>query len=163
MKTKSKRFLNLATLCLALLGTTLLMGEPVKADGGDKSLVGVSENGSTDGRLPSSEHRVDESSESEEIKKEAEAYQKGRDAGEEAGYRDGKKENSPRVPENDSPKPSSTPYTGNYSLESEYKTGYSDAYMLGYERGWGETHPIEATLQLLWDTIYYWFGSLFSN
>ncbi|EPB3262679.1 hypothetical protein ACEN5R_04835 [Streptococcus pyogenes] len=31
MKTKSKRFLNLATLCLALLGTTLLMEQPVKA------------------------------------------------------------------------------------------------------------------------------------
>ncbi|VHE09202.1 Uncharacterised protein [Streptococcus pyogenes] len=32
MKTKSKRFLNLATLCLALLGTTLLMEQPVKAE-----------------------------------------------------------------------------------------------------------------------------------
>ncbi|VGU80744.1 Uncharacterised protein [Streptococcus pyogenes] len=32
MKTKSKRFLNLATLCLALLGTALLMGQPVKAE-----------------------------------------------------------------------------------------------------------------------------------
>ncbi|HHD3551683.1 TPA: hypothetical protein ACNZNV_000201 [Streptococcus pyogenes] len=32
MKTKSKRFLKLATLCLALLGTTLLMGRPVKAE-----------------------------------------------------------------------------------------------------------------------------------
>ncbi|HFX5146684.1 TPA: hypothetical protein ACIEVS_000967 [Streptococcus pyogenes] len=32
MKTKSKRFLNLATLCLALLGTTLLMTRPVKAE-----------------------------------------------------------------------------------------------------------------------------------
>ncbi|HEP4577285.1 TPA: hypothetical protein VCT85_001539, partial [Streptococcus pyogenes] len=32
MKTKSKRFLNLATLCLALLGTTLLMGQPIKAE-----------------------------------------------------------------------------------------------------------------------------------
>ncbi|VHF16388.1 Uncharacterised protein [Streptococcus pyogenes] len=32
MKTKSKRFLNLATLCLALLGTTLLMAHPVKAE-----------------------------------------------------------------------------------------------------------------------------------
>ncbi|HHJ0088361.1 TPA: hypothetical protein ACQD5C_000223 [Streptococcus pyogenes] len=32
MKTKSKRFLNLVTLCLALLGTTLLMGRPVKAE-----------------------------------------------------------------------------------------------------------------------------------
>ncbi|MGS7227693.1 hypothetical protein ACEN46_00975 [Streptococcus pyogenes] len=45
MKTKSKRFLNLATLCLALLGTTLLMGRPVNADtvkqgeGSDKSKV----------------------------------------------------------------------------------------------------------------------------
>ncbi|HGI0567402.1 TPA: hypothetical protein ACJPUC_000373 [Streptococcus pyogenes] len=32
MKTKSKRFLNLATLSLALLGTTLLMAQPVKAE-----------------------------------------------------------------------------------------------------------------------------------
>ncbi|HES2060685.1 TPA: hypothetical protein VNR99_000640 [Streptococcus pyogenes] len=32
MKTKSKRFLNLATLCLALLGTTLLMAHPVQAE-----------------------------------------------------------------------------------------------------------------------------------
>ncbi|VGR41574.1 Uncharacterised protein [Streptococcus pyogenes] len=32
MKTRSKRFVNLATLCLALLGTTLLMGRPVKAE-----------------------------------------------------------------------------------------------------------------------------------
>ncbi|HEP1764004.1 hypothetical membrane associated protein [Streptococcus pyogenes] len=32
MKTKSKRFLNLATLCLALLGTALLMAHPVKAE-----------------------------------------------------------------------------------------------------------------------------------
>ncbi|HEP2341773.1 TPA: hypothetical protein VG339_001294 [Streptococcus pyogenes] len=33
MKTKSKRFVNIATLCLALLGTTLLMEQPVKAYG----------------------------------------------------------------------------------------------------------------------------------
>ncbi|HEP6531799.1 TPA: hypothetical protein VC886_001539 [Streptococcus pyogenes] len=33
MKTKkSKRFLNLATLCLALLGTTLLMAQPANAE-----------------------------------------------------------------------------------------------------------------------------------
>ncbi|HES4240269.1 TPA: hypothetical protein VON29_001545 [Streptococcus pyogenes] len=32
MKTKSKRFLKLATLCLALLSTTLLMTQPVKAE-----------------------------------------------------------------------------------------------------------------------------------
>ncbi|VHD33555.1 Uncharacterised protein [Streptococcus pyogenes] len=32
MKTKSKRFLNLATLCLALLSTTLLTTQPVKAE-----------------------------------------------------------------------------------------------------------------------------------
>ncbi|HEP1280791.1 TPA: hypothetical protein VB373_000685 [Streptococcus pyogenes] len=37
MKTKSKRFLKLATLCLALLGTTLLMGQPVKAEMMQKS------------------------------------------------------------------------------------------------------------------------------
>ncbi|HEP1264669.1 TPA: hypothetical protein VIO73_000194 [Streptococcus pyogenes] len=32
MKTKSKRFLKLATLCLALLSTTLLTTQPVKAE-----------------------------------------------------------------------------------------------------------------------------------
>ncbi|HER9003553.1 TPA: hypothetical protein VMY21_001470 [Streptococcus pyogenes] len=32
MKTRSKRFLNLATLCLALLSTTLLTTQPVKAE-----------------------------------------------------------------------------------------------------------------------------------
>ncbi|MGS7030194.1 hypothetical protein ACEN68_07495 [Streptococcus pyogenes] len=32
MKTKSKRFLNLATLCLALLGTTLLTTQPAEAE-----------------------------------------------------------------------------------------------------------------------------------
>ncbi|VGV37246.1 hypothetical protein [Streptococcus pyogenes] len=32
MKTKSKRFLKLATLCLALLSTILLMTQPVKAE-----------------------------------------------------------------------------------------------------------------------------------
>ncbi|AIQ02292.1 hypothetical protein [Streptococcus pyogenes] len=129
MKTKSKRFLNLATLCLALLGTTLLMAHPVKADG---DLV-------------------------------AEVYQKGRDDGEKAGYDEGKKENSPRVPKIDNPRPSSTPYDQNPTLKAEYGNGYSDAYLSGYNKGWGETHPIEATLQFLWDTIYYWFGSLFSN
>ncbi|HER6086432.1 hypothetical protein ACEN7M_00735 [Streptococcus pyogenes] len=160
MKTKSKRFLNLATLCLALLGTTLLTGQPVKAEGGDNSLVEVSGNGSTDGRLPSSEHRVDESSESEQIKKEAEAYQKGRDDGEEAGYQEGKKEDSPRVPLNDSPRPSSTPYDQNPTLQAEYGNGYSDAYLLGYNRGWEETNPIQSTLIWLWTIVTTFFGNL---
>ncbi|HER4531690.1 TPA: hypothetical protein VKN04_000084 [Streptococcus pyogenes NGAS751] len=42
MKTRSKRFVNLATLCLALLGTTLLTTQPVKADGGGVSFGGAS-------------------------------------------------------------------------------------------------------------------------
>ncbi|HGA4265000.1 hypothetical membrane associated protein [Streptococcus pyogenes] len=152
MKTKkSKRFLNLATLCLALLGTTLLMGRPVKAEVGRTPLVEeVSGNGSTDGEL--TQGRNDE----------AEAYQKGRDAGEGAGYQDGKNENAPRVPEIDNPRPSSTPYDQDPILKAEYGNGYSDAYLSGYNKGWGETHPIEATLQFLWDAISYWFGSLFN-
>ncbi|HER5554623.1 TPA: hypothetical protein VK239_000565 [Streptococcus pyogenes] len=44
MKTKSKRFLNLATLCLVLLGTALLMGRPVKAE-----VSGVSSTSQTSG------------------------------------------------------------------------------------------------------------------
>ncbi|HEP1423775.1 TPA: hypothetical protein VOW21_001458 [Streptococcus pyogenes] len=154
MKTRSKRFLNLATLCLALLGTALLMGRPVNAEVGRTPLVEeVSGNGSTDGEL------------TQERNDGAEAYQKGRDAGEGAGYQDGKNENAPRVPEIDNPRPSSTPYDHDQNpiLKAEYGNGYSDAYLSGYNRGWGETHPIEATLQFLWNTIYYWFGSLFSN
>ncbi|HER2639475.1 TPA: hypothetical protein ACHIFC_001187 [Streptococcus pyogenes] len=42
MKTKSKRFLNLATLCLALLGTTLLTTQPVKAEEGQNKQQEVS-------------------------------------------------------------------------------------------------------------------------
>ncbi|HEQ9157568.1 TPA: hypothetical protein VIE79_000661 [Streptococcus pyogenes] len=58
MKTKkSKRFLNLATLCLALLGTTLLMGRPVKAEG---SVVSDNSSGSTSSLVDDSEREVKE-------------------------------------------------------------------------------------------------------
>ncbi|HEP1347701.1 TPA: hypothetical protein VB384_001363 [Streptococcus pyogenes] len=149
MKTKSKRFLNLATLCLALLGTTLLMGQSVKAEVGRTPLVEeVSGNGSTDEEL------------TQERNDGAEAYQKGRDAGEGAGYKDGKKENAPRVPQIDNPRPSSTPYDQNPTLKAEYGNGYSDAYLSGYNRGWDETNPIQSTLIWLWTIVTAFFGNL---
>ncbi|EPA2134656.1 hypothetical protein [Streptococcus pyogenes] len=50
MKTKSKRFLKLATLCLALLSTTLLMTQPVKAETSETSgFYKARDRGETDG------------------------------------------------------------------------------------------------------------------
>ncbi|HEP1503703.1 TPA: hypothetical protein VB501_000524 [Streptococcus pyogenes] len=50
MKTRSKRFLKLATLCLALLSATLLMTQPVKAETSELSgFYKARERGETDG------------------------------------------------------------------------------------------------------------------
>ncbi|HEP1520574.1 TPA: hypothetical protein VB519_000285 [Streptococcus pyogenes] len=80
MKTRSKRFLNLATLCLALLGTTLLMEQPVKAEAIR-----------TDGQTEHISQSTDR--------------QKDRDAGYEAGLRDGRRDaqtlSEPREPDQD--------------------------------------------------------------
>ncbi|HEP2074423.1 TPA: hypothetical protein VH789_000461 [Streptococcus pyogenes] len=78
MKTRSKRFLKLATLCLALLSTTLLMAQPVKArDNQSQQQEHVSNNIVEDSQKNDSDY----------------------DQGYKEGYKDGQKEGAPADPD----------------------------------------------------------------
>ncbi|HER1450480.1 hypothetical protein [Streptococcus pyogenes] len=110
MKTKSKRFLNLATLCLALLGTTLLMGRPVKAEvvaeDSDIKKEYMKRLMLTDSDL---EHG---------------GYFDKRVQGYLEGYADGQKKNAR--------KPDSNSYGPNFGAYDGYQDGYDE----GYSEGW---------------------------
>ncbi|HEP1262593.1 TPA: hypothetical protein ACF1JQ_001075 [Streptococcus pyogenes] len=155
MKTKSKRFLNLATLCLALLGTTLLMAHPVKAEGtwirNEESSEPTNQAGQQGGTWG---YRNPFGSSSESWGGTVESYDKGYDAGYLDGYKNGRE--GGQRPEN--PTPDSNPYDGND--KTFYKNGYSDGYGLGYEYGFSDHHPIQATLLWLWGMVSGFFGSL---
>ncbi|HGD2372682.1 TPA: hypothetical protein ACI3OF_000456 [Streptococcus pyogenes] len=106
MKTKSKRFLNLATLCLALLGTTLLMTQPVKA--GESGAAYVS-----DYEGP---------------------YYEGRNKGKEDGYSAGNHTGVPDAPgPHTSP---FDPYSSDKRSSYLYRSGYEEGYTQGYYEGW---------------------------
>ncbi|HHJ9475937.1 TPA: hypothetical protein ACQNZQ_000285 [Streptococcus pyogenes] len=117
MKTKSKRFLNLATLCLALLGTTLLMAHPVKAEavkrseGSDKSKV-----------------------------QEQSPYEKGKLEGYKAGLDEGKKKEAPSEPSKKLP--DSIPYD-THNDKYYYRLGYEEGYTQGYYKGKSESGQSE--------------------
>ncbi|HER4712094.1 TPA: hypothetical protein VKO54_000962 [Streptococcus pyogenes NGAS334] len=120
MKTRSKRFVNLATLCLALLGTTLLTTQPVKADGG----------GSRSGEQVTNRRQFG-------------SYQEGYDQGLKEGYEEGRKEGAPEDPEdndnvrkNGDYKPSNV---GDPNVGYPYD-GYRDGFDSGYAKGWHETN-----------------------
>ncbi|HEP1726115.1 hypothetical protein [Streptococcus pyogenes] len=145
MKTKSKRFLNLATLCLALLGTTLLMGRPVKAEGVVKEVQQTEENaeyddikkeymeslGITDSVLKEQEHLRDR----------VKGYVK--------GYVDGQEPNAPEQPIGYNP--GST-------------DDYDDGYIEGYSRSWHRTnHPIETALYDIFNWFVEWVGAFFTG
>ncbi|HEQ9622677.1 Uncharacterised protein [Streptococcus pyogenes] len=116
MKTKSKRFLNLATLCLALLGTTLLMEQPVKADG-----AGNSDKAEFHGTPYDLGVR--------------DGYRKGLEDGKVAGKQTGTTSEPPKG--SDSPKTS--PYTEE-NQKARYTRAYQEWYLHGYRAGWHETH-----------------------
>ncbi|HHK1277083.1 TPA: hypothetical protein ACQODD_001764, partial [Streptococcus pyogenes] len=113
MKTKSKSFLNLATLCLALLGTTLLMGQPVKAEvmkrseGRDKSKV-----------------------------QEQTPYEKGKSDGYQLGLEEGKKKEAPSHPSKKVP--DLNPYDTSVQ-QYYYRQGYEEGYNQGYYKGKSES------------------------
>ncbi|HFH9931287.1 TPA: hypothetical protein ACGOMU_001348 [Streptococcus pyogenes] len=156
MKTKSKRFLKLATLCLALLGTTLLMGQPVKAEvtltqGPSEGLVDNTNSGNNSEqdsikqeymtRLGLSQSDIDE-----------EPYYKGRLEGYIAGYQAGLK---PEVPENPSGYESST---------DGYNDGYNDGYTEGYSRSWHKTNqPIRTALYDAFEWFMGWLERFFEG
>ncbi|HFD5307894.1 TPA: hypothetical protein ACJN7E_000478 [Streptococcus pyogenes] len=115
MKTKSKRFVNLSTLCLALLGTTLLMEQPVKADGSEsRSEEQVTE------RRQSGTYGIGYS----------EDYRKGYNE----GYAEGFKKDIPQYPEDNENVKNNKYYTPD-SRRGPYDP-YSDGFDLGYSDGW---------------------------
>ncbi|VHD88871.1 Uncharacterised protein [Streptococcus pyogenes] len=131
MKTKSKRFLNLATLCLALLGTTLLMAQPVKAE----------------------EPKRERDRVVEDQEKKMSPYQRGLRDGQKPGYERGKQDKqqkqnespdaSPTPPERhkvEVPEPENNPYHED-SDKQRYKTGWNTAYLSSYYNGWFDEGP----------------------
>ncbi|VHC81512.1 Uncharacterised protein [Streptococcus pyogenes] len=156
MKTRSKRFLNLATLCLALLGTTLLMGQPVKASestDGDAVLMN-----SSGGEGSEQDYNIREQyrqnlglpeDQFEEFIKEP--YDEGRLAGYIHGYKDGQKLEAQGSPTVDKP------YQGD--RQDGYGDGYNDGYTSGYQAGWQKEHPIQAFFSFIWSVISDFFFS----
>ncbi|MGS7042632.1 hypothetical protein ACEN7R_04705 [Streptococcus pyogenes] len=152
MKTKSKRFLNLATLCLALLGTTLLMGQPVKAEG---TLIQSASDGAVD------RANSDNNSEQDNIRREYMSrlglsqsdieqypYDKGRLEGYIVGYRDGMKSGATETP----------------SVSESAPEGYNDGYTEGYSRSWHETNqPIRTALYDVFGWFMGWLQSFFEE
>ncbi|HER0014966.1 TPA: hypothetical protein VIU24_001736 [Streptococcus pyogenes] len=130
MKTKSKRFLNLATLCLALLGTTLLMAQPVKAE-----VV-----------LTRGTQQADENAEDSDAKIKKEylerygldelegQYYKDRFLGYLKGHKDGFKGI-------ERPEPGDIPVPNDFQGDpQDYKDGYEE----GFAEGRYKRHPLEA-------------------
>ncbi|VGV80336.1 Uncharacterised protein [Streptococcus pyogenes] len=148
MKTKSKRFLKLATLCLALLGTTLLMTQPVKADGGEQVplTIGVQESSSSTISTDSSQQPLDkESEQDDEAVAQDAGCQKGLEAGKNASIW------KPVLEFDEVPQPDV-----NYSNGALKQ--YKEGYMTGYVEGWGETHKLGSAvlsvLQWVWGSIF---------
>lgn len=130
MKTKSKRFLNLATLCLALLGTTLLMARPVKAE------------------IVTSGHRTSDVGHTTESGGD---YDDLWELGQSDGRIDGSRSDAPEMNESELQDKAIEK-----AREGNHGDGYSDGYQSGYSQAWYETHhPIMAAigsfLGWLWD------------
>ncbi|HEQ9810157.1 Uncharacterised protein [Streptococcus pyogenes] len=120
MKTKkSKRFLNLATLCLALLGTALLMGQPVKVVTADTSAI--SDNGEAEGS-------------------EKYWWYQGYKEGYKKGEKSETKEELNRRTFNQFPQ-------GIPDSDHVNKGEYMDGYETGYSAGWYSTHGNGGTRQ----------------
>ncbi|HEP1289712.1 TPA: hypothetical protein VJW12_000086 [Streptococcus pyogenes] len=146
MKTKSKRFLNLATLCLALLGTTLLMARPVKAE---FTKVTESVTKVTEGEEQSGGDSSEQLGNSN-LEDDPQEYgnRLGIDAGRKASSFD------PTISYEEIPDPERDDWKSNDQKLTEYKEGY----MAGYSEGWYETHKLESAilgiLEWIWQSIF---------
>ncbi|HFZ7526805.1 TPA: hypothetical protein ACIO41_000711 [Streptococcus pyogenes] len=120
MKTKSKRFLNLATLCLALLGTTLLMEQSAEAE------VILIPRPDWTSRGSGSQAKSQAKSQAED-----DPYQRGREDGHKAGLEAAKKSGNPTISPDAVPKP----YDSDERKNALYRSGYTDMYRHGYSAG----------------------------
>ncbi|HEP6064562.1 hypothetical protein [Streptococcus pyogenes] len=143
MKTRPKRFLNLATLSLALLGTTLLMAQPVKAE----ITLTEGESISHQPTQPTSLSQLFLGSESGENSTYGHSFW--RRLGYNDGYKKGKESNSPGIGDINVP--------DYVSDEEAYKVGYEG----GHEAGWRDTHPIASLLDMAWHFLTDAFNSIF--
>lgn len=146
MKTKkSKRFLNLATLCLALLGTTLLMAHPVNAEVAKQS-------GGSDKMVNQSE-RTD----NVRVLTDSDGYStnEGRDRefGKQKGNDDGKNGYWPNVNRQEITIPKGIDYP------DEYRDGYEE----GYSEGWHKEHPFQGAIFDVFVSIWGVVSGLFSE
>ncbi|HER9921064.1 TPA: hypothetical protein VM812_001619 [Streptococcus pyogenes] len=116
MKTKSKRFLNLAILCLALLGTTLLMEQSAEAE-----VILIPR---PDWTSRGSDSRAKSQAEND-------PHQRGRVEGYQAGLEAAKKGGNSTISPGDVPKP----YGSDEQKNGSYKSGYTDMYRHGYSAG----------------------------
>ncbi|EMO8655615.1 TPA: hypothetical protein ACKTEE_001625 [Streptococcus pyogenes] len=141
MKTKSKRFLNLATLCLALLGTTLLMAHPVKAEVARQSV---------EQEVTQQRNRVTDTTGGTDGDESHKQWNRGYDKGYEEGL-----SGSDRIERDDIDVPE--------DIASQYRDDYKDGYEGGFEDGRRKAKPIETFLEEVWEffaSIFKgWFGS----
>ncbi|HHD5094575.1 hypothetical protein ACOD6R_05360 [Streptococcus pyogenes] len=144
MKTRSKRFLNLATLCLALLGTTLLMVQPVKASTEEaQSYTAYQEGDESFTEVSSGDLEAEEDGMSPERRR-----------GFSEGFNAGQKGTSSSINRDNIALPTDKESKWDKTFgDTDYKDGYEE----GYRKGWQEGHPIAATLEWLWQVITSWF------
>lgn len=178
MSSKKKLVLGLGHLSVAMLGASLLVANPVSAEEGssstDESTVVVTEASTTSSN--------DSSQQEEQVQKNSKvtvpsgivevgedtaeygetilysnktSYENGRDAGYQKGYEDGQQPDAPENPKNEYPEPETIPYKESRD-KNNYKSGYQDAYGLGYGRGWDEKHYIWSTLRNIWQWLTSW-------
>ncbi|HES3590483.1 TPA: hypothetical protein VOI82_000084 [Streptococcus pyogenes] len=149
MKTKSKHFLKLATLCLALLGTTLLMGRPVNAE--IVATEGVqqqtTENEDTIKKEYMALFGLDDSDLQDHLREDKGYYK-----GYVDGYREGFK-GEERTGRDDIKAP------GGIENEDDYRDGYEG----GFEAGRRKTYPVTAFLEQVWGFFTSIFKSWFSS
>ncbi|HEQ2372574.1 TPA: hypothetical protein ACQOLV_000312 [Streptococcus pyogenes] len=144
MKTKSKRFLNLATLCLALLGTTLLTTEPVKAE------VVMTQRSAGDSKKPENGEQQDQ----DRVQDRGDNVTKEDwDRGYDDGYKKGEESNT----REELDRRTFDSFPEGISDQGDYLDGYEG----GYEAGWRKGHPVEAFLEDVWEFLTGVFGSLF--
>ncbi|HEP1350965.1 TPA: hypothetical protein ACQKU1_001025 [Streptococcus pyogenes] len=163
MKTRSKRFLNLATFCLALLSTTLLTTQPVKAEVISEDPSGFTNYTEEQNNPWGHQNSFGFSSEkSNNWGESVSSYDKGRVDGYNDGYKRGKEKDAPREFAEPIPSP---PTNGDYTDSDNiqwYEQGYKDTFKTGYYEGWASNNKVQATLEWLWETITSWFFGITS-
>ncbi|HGH8634376.1 hypothetical protein [Streptococcus pyogenes] len=155
MKTRSKRFLNLATLCLALLGTALLTTQPVKAE---VVLTQSSAEGSHDSEKNSEQKDIIKKHYMGQMGIEPDELEqpdsKSRFEGYFQGYNDGLS-GSDRSERDNIVVPR--------GIDPRYGDEYKDGYQGGFEEGRHEAYPVTAFLEDLWGFLTNVFGGWFGS